>query len=221
MYIYLDESGTLTGGAGDYFIVASFTVGDIRKIAKEFRKWQKNKLPKKLKVKPEVKFNDNINNTLRLKTLKHFANQDIRIFYTFLKKKNIPLEYYKKGKVHETGLLYTEIVKSTLGLYIPITDKQVFVIRDRRTLKGVTVEQFNDTIIASLLPNLPAKVVFQIQAVDSTSSAQVQIADWICGALAHYYEGKPMGKEFYAVLKGNIVQEKELFSEKWTKVWEK
>lgn len=221
MYIYLDESGTLTEGSGDYFIVASFTVGDIRKIAKEFRKWQKNKFPKKLRVKPEVKFNDDIDDALRVKNLKHFANQDIRIFYTFLKKKNIPQEYYKNGKVHETGLLYTEIVRSTLDLYMPITDKQVFVIRDRRTLKGVTVEQFNDTITKSLLPNLPAKVIFQIQAVDSTSSPQVQVADWVCCALAYPYEGKPMGEEFYTVLKANIIQGKELFSEKWTKVWEK
>lgn len=30
-----------------------------------------------------------------------------------------------------------------------------------------------------------------------------------------------MGEEFYSVLKRNIVQEKELFSEKWTKMWEK
>lgn len=95
MHIYLDESGTLTKSDGDYFIVATYSVGDARKITKAFRKWQKTK----------------------------------------------------------------------------------FLL--------------------------------------------IQVADWVCGALARYYEGKSMGEEFYSVLKGNIVAEKELFSEKWTKTWEK
>lgn len=219
MYVYLDESGNLTKSNGQYFIVGSYTVGDPRKIAKAFRKWQKNKFPKKVRVKPEVKFNDNLKDELRLKTLKYFAKQDIRIFYTFLKKKNIPEEYYKKGKVHETGLLYAEIVKATLELYMPVTENEFIVIRDRRTLKGVTVDRFNEVLKVSLLPKLPAKVLFQVQAVDSTTNPNVQVADWICGALARYYEKKLMGEEFYSVLKGNIVQEKELFSEKWTKFW--
>ena len=220
MHTYLDESGTLTESDSKYFIIGSYSVGDPRKIAKVFRKWQRSKFPKKLRVKPEVKFNDDLTDKLRLKTLRYFAKQDIRIFYTYLKKKNIPEEYYKKGKVHETGLLYAEIVRATLELYMPVVENELIVIRDQRTLKGVTVEKFNDVLKASLLPRLPAKVIFQVQAVDSTTNPLVQVADWVCGALARYYEQKPMGEEFYNVLKGNIVQEKELFSEKWTKMWE-
>lgn len=221
MFIYLDESGTLTENNGKYFIIGTYTVGDSRKITKAFRKWQKTKFPKKLQRQAELKFNDShIDDKLRLKTLQYFAKQDIRIFYTYLKKNNIPQEYYKKGKVAKTGLLYTEIVRSTIELYIPVTENQFVIVRDQRTLKGVTVDEFNDVLKASLLPKLPAKVALHIQAVDSTSNPLIQVADWICGALARYYEGKSMGEEFYSVLKGNIVQEKELFSEKWTKIWE-
>lgn len=221
MFIYLDETGTLTESDGKYFIVGTYTVGDPRKITKAFRKWQKTKFPKKLRRQAELKFNDShIDDKLRLKTLQYFAKQDIRIFYTYLQKKNIPQEYYKKGKVTETGLLYTEIVRATLELFMPVTDSEFTVIRDQRTLKGVTVDKFYEILKASLLPKLPAKVNFQVQAVDSTSNPLIQVADWICGALARYHEGKPMGEEFYSVLKGNIVQEKELFSEKWTKTWE-
>ena len=222
MFTYLDESGILTKGDGRYFIVATYTVGDARKITKAFRKWQKTKFPKKLRRQAELKFNDShIDDKLRLKTLQHFAKQDIRIFYTFLKKKNIPQEYHKKGKVTETGLLYTEVVKATLELYMPVTESSFTVVRDQRTLKGVTVNAFNDTLTASLLPKLPAKVLFQVQAVDSTTNPLIQVADWISGALARFHEGKPMGEDFYSVIKGNIVQGKELFSEKWTKTWEK
>lgn len=131
MFTYLDESGTLTKSDGKYFIVVTYTVGDARKITKAFRKWQKKKFPKKLKGQSEIKFNNpSINDKLRVKTLKYLAKQDIRIFYTFLRKKNIPEEYHKKGKVYKTGLLYAEIVRSTLELYMPVTEGSFIVIRD-------------------------------------------------------------------------------------------
>lgn len=220
MFVYLDESGTLTKSNGKVFVVGSYTVGDSRKITKAFRRWQKTKFPKKLRRQSELKFNDShIDDKLKLKTIQHFAKQDIRIFYTFLQKKNIPQEYYKKGKVAKTGLLYTEIVRATLELYMPVTESQFTVVRDQRTLKGVTVNKFNEVLKASLLPKLPAKVLLQVQTVDSTTNPLIQVADWVCGALARYHERKPTGEEFYSVLKRNIVAEKELFSEKWTKTW--
>lgn len=221
MHIYLDESGTLTESDSKYFIVGSFTVGDPRRIAKAFRKWQKSKFPRKLKGQTEVKFNNtSLDNNLRFKTLRFFAKQDIRIFYTFLKKRNIPQKFMKKGKVHETGLLYVKIVASTLELY-PHTDLEFRVIRDQRTLKGVNTSKFDEIISTRLLPKFPAKVLFKIQVVDSTTNENVQVADWVCGALARYYEKKSFGEEFYNALKGNIVQEKELFSERLTKILEK
>lgn len=222
MFIYLDESGTLTKSDGKYFIVATYTVGDPKKISKAFRKWQKTKFPKKLRNQAELKFKDShIDDKLRIKTLQHFTKQDIRIFYTFLKKKNIPSEYCKKGKVVKTGLLYVEIVKATLELYMPAIENQFTVVRDQRTLKGVAVNKFNEILKVSLLPKLPARVLFQVQPVDSTNYPTIQVVDWVCGALARYYEGKPTGEDFYTILKGNIIHGKELFSEKWTKTWEK
>ena len=217
-FVFLDESGILTKSEDKYFIVATYTVGDARKVSKAFKKWQKTKFPKKLRGQSEIKFNDShIDDKLRLKTIKYFAKQNIKIYYTFLKKNNIPKEYYKKGKVSETGLLYTEIVRSTLDLYTPISDNQFIIIRDRRTLKGVTVSKFNDVLKLSLLPKLPAKVQFRIDAVDSTNSSVIQIVDWICGALARYHEDKRMGNDFYDALKSCVVQKKELFEDQWAK----
>lgn len=212
MIIYLDESGILTESGGSYFIVGTFATKDPRKISKAFRKWQRNKFPRKLKKQTEVKFsNSSLDDTLRIATLKFLVKEDIQIFYTFLKNRNIPKRYMKKGKVHQTGLLYVEIVASTLDLYIPYSNPELRVIRDKRTLKGVTEETFEEILTARILPNFPAKAIFKIQAIDSTSSVPVQIADWICGALARYYEKKPRGDEFYNVLKSNIMKEKELF----------
>lgn len=222
MFIYLDESGVLTKSDSKSFIVGSYSVNDPKRVVNAFRRWQKNKFPKKLRSQTEIKFNDpHIDDALRLKTLKHFVEQDIRIFYTFIDKRNIPEEYHKKGKIHKTGQLYCEIVAATLELYLPITDNSFIITRDQRVLKGISTFQFNETLKTSLLPKLPAKTLFLVHAVDSAGSPQVQVADWICGALARYHEGKAVGKQFYAVLKNYIVQGKEeLFSDYWTKKWE-
>lgn len=220
MHIYLDESGNLTGKSGKYFIVGTYTVGNPQRIENAFRRWQRRKFPKKLKAQTEIKFNDpHINDKLRLKTIKYLVKQDIRIFYTYLKRKNIPEEYRKEGKVYHTGLLYAEIVRAALELYLPITEPEFIVIRDQKTLKRMAVAEFHETLKISLLPQLPAKALFQVQAVDSTTSAQIQVVDWVCGALAQYHEKKPLGANLYAELKRNIIQGKELFSDYWTKQW--
>lgn len=221
MYIYLDESGNLTGRNGDYFIIGSYTIGDPRRVGKAFRKWQLSKFPRKIKNQSEIKFKDShINDNLLLKTIEYLAKQDIRIFYTYLKRSNIPEEYHRKGKIHETGLLYAEIVRATLELYLPLTEKECIVIRDNRTLKRMSTQQFHETLKASLLPKLPPKTLFATHAVDSTTSPQVQVADWISGALARYHEKKTIGDKLYAVLKKNIVEKRELFSNYWAKKWE-
>lgn len=84
----------------------------------------------------------------------------------------------------------------------------------------MSTQQFHETLKASLLPKLPPKTLFTIHAVDSTTSPQVQVADWISGALARYHEKKTLGDELYATLKKNIVEKRELFSDYWAKKWE-
>lgn len=222
MYVYLDETGNLTKGRGNYFIVATFTVGDPKRIENAFRSWQRSKFPKKLQKQAEVKFNDShVLEELRIKTITFLVKQDIRIFHTFLNIKNIPQQFRKSKDAIRTGLLYTEIVAKTLELYLPLTELEFRIARDRRILKGVTLSEFNDHLSARLTLQFPAKTHLQIEAVDSTASTQIQVADWVCGALGRYYEKKKNGEVFYQKLKNNIVKSEELFSDHWTKVWEK
>lgn len=217
-YIFLDESGNLTKTDGKYFIVASFSVGNPKRVTNAFRRWQQSKFPKKLRHQPEVKFNNSgLDDTLRRKTLQHLAQQDIRIFYTYLSTTNIPDEYMRKDKVHETGQLYLEIMGATLELYLPLTTTEFRVFRDHRTTKGMSSAEFNTILKTRLLPKMPARTLLQIEAVNSITSAPIQVVDWVCGALARYHEGKPQGQAFYDVLRPNIVGRKELFSKLWGK----
>ena len=215
MYIFIDESGNFTGDGNDYFIIGGFITGDHRRTSKVFRNWQRTRFPKKLRYKNEVKFsNTGLTDKLRLKTLSQLTKHDIRIFYSFLKVENIPPEYRKKKGV-EAGFLYAEVVAKTLNLLLPTTDMEFRVFRDKRHLQRLTHRKFNEIIKLDLLPKLSARSLFQIEVVDSTTSPNIQIADWICGALFRYYNKRRNGDTFYAVLKNSIVVSDELFKEYW------
>ncbi|MDO8512261.1 MAG: DUF3800 domain-containing protein [bacterium] len=100
MYIFLDESGQfIKHNDDDYFVVASFTVDDPRRTQKRFKTWQKTRFPKRMRNQAEIKYSAvDISELLRLRTLKFISRLDVRINYTFLKRKNIPDNFVKKNK---------------------------------------------------------------------------------------------------------------------------
>lgn len=215
--IFLDESGQFTKYANEkYFVIGSFTVGNPRRTEKQFRVWQRTKFPKKLRHQPEIKFSEiKIEDALRLKTLNFIANLDVRIHFSYLLKKNIPDDYKKKNKL-ESGLLYTNIIGETLEMYLPVTDKEFRVFCDKRHLKGIKRSEFKKILKSRLLPQLPQGSLIQIEMVDSASNMNIQIVDWISGAIAWYLENKKLGQDCFQIFKNNLLGEgKELFKDYW------
>lgn len=212
-HIFLDESGQFTKhNHEEYFVVGSFTVGNPRRTQKSFRGWCKSHFPKKMRGQSEIKWSaTGIDRELRLKTLRFIASLDVRIRFSFLLRNNIPEQYNLKGKI-ESGLLYTNVIGETLEMYLPIEEKEFRVFCDRRHLKGMKESDFKRILASHMLPNLPKGAIVQIEMKDSTSDANIQIADWVAGALAWYLEKKADGEEYYKILKNNILGEgKELF----------
>lgn len=213
MYIYLDESGQFTKhNHEEYFVVASFTVGDPHRTAKQFRSWIRTKFPRKMRTQSEVKWSaTGIDPNLRLRTLRHIAKLDVRIRYAYLLRENIPDHYRKKDRI-DSGLLYTNVIGESLELYLPADEDRFLVFCDRRHLKGMTSAEFRKILEARLRPQTSPRTLIQVSMVDSTEDANIQIADWIAGALARYLEKGPQGNEYFSVLKNNILGEgKELF----------
>ena len=215
-YIFIDESGQFAKQNDEkYFVVGSFTIGEPRRTEKRFRRWQREKFPKKLRGQPEIKFSEvNIEEKLRLKTLKFIANLDVRINFSYLLRQNIPDNYLKKEKL-QSGLLYTHIISETLEMYLPVNDLEFRVFCDERHLKGIKRSQFKKMIIARLLPRLPKGAIVQIEMIDSKNNANIQIADWIAGAFAWHLENKKGGGDFYTIFKNNVLGSKELFKNYW------
>lgn len=217
MFIFLDESGQFNKNHSEaYFVIGSFTVGDIRRTAKRFRMWCRSKYPKKMRNRPEIKFSDSgITDDLRLRTIKFISQLDTRIRFSFIKRENIPDEYRNKTSI-ESGFLYTTIVGETLKMYLPSNDIIFHVFCDQRRLKGVSKKQFVEKITTHLSPNLPRGSRIKIEMVDSKDYPNIQIADWIVGGMAAHLNKKPLGKDFFGLLRNNIIGEgKEMFKDYW------
>lgn len=214
MYIFLDESGQFTKHDNEqYFVIGSFTVGDQGITAKSFRQWFRTKFPKKMRGQSEVKWSaTGITDDLRLRTLKHIANLDIRIRYGFLLRSNIPKDYKNKKDKIESGILYTNIVAEVLEGYLPTDDKEIYIFCDKRSLKGLTKSQFEKAIRSKLLPLCSPNTIIKVEMIDSTTNVNIQIADWLSGALGRYLEKRPLGNDGYKILKNNFIGEgKEFF----------
>ena len=213
-YIFLDESGHF--GKSDHekhFVIGSFTVGEPKRTAKGFRKWCRGHFPKKMRTQSEIKWSaTGIDDKLRLRTLRRISKLDVRIKFIYLLKKNIPAEY-RDGDKFKDGLLYTNIIGDLLDMYLPDTDPEFRVFCDRRKLSGITDSYFKKIIKSRVSSKFSPKAIINIETVDSTTNANIQIADWISGALARYLEKGKLGDEFYAILKDNLIGEgKELFN---------
>jgi len=217
MYIFLDESGQFTKHNNEqYFVVASFIVGEPRRIEKAFRAWYKKKFPGKMRNQAEIKFsNKKITDALRIKTMKFISTLDVRIHYTYLLRKNIPEDFFKKDKLM-SGHLYTHIIAEVLGKYLPSDDMEFRVFCDQRHLKGIKRSEFKRILKSHILPQLPANALVEVEMIDSTSNINIQIADWIVGAFAWDLEHKPLGTELKQILKNNILRDgEELFKTSW------
>jgi hypothetical protein len=206
MYIFLDESGQFTKhNHEEYFVVGTFTVGDQRRTDKAMRSWCHSRFPRKMRNQSEIKWSaKGIKDDLRLRTLKHIAKLDVRIRYGYLLRKNIPSSYRKKGKI-ESGVLYTNIIGEILEKYVPTDEKEIHIFCDRRSLKGMTKKEFESAIVGRLLPLCAPGTMVQVEMIDSTVNANIQIADWISGALARYLEGGPLGGECHRIVKNNLL----------------
>lgn len=214
MYIFLDESGQFSKNNGEnYFVVGSFTIGNQRRTNKALRSWFRTRFPRKMRTQSEIKWSaSGIDDSLRIKTIKHIAKMDVRIRYGYLLKKNIPTNYYHKGVLAD-GDLYTNIIGEILKSYLPTTDKEIYIFCDRRSLKGIKKKEFESLILSRLAPFCTPDTLLQVKMIDSTANANIQIADWIAGALYRYLEKRPLGDEYYKILKNNLLDEgKEFFA---------
>lgn len=215
MYIFLDESGNFTKhNHEEYFVIGSFTVSDQRATAKAFKSWLRSRFPRKMRTQSEIKWSaTGITDELRVRTIKYISNLNVRIRYSFLLRNNIPSTYRKKGML-ESGILYANIITETLETYLPTDEKEIYIFCDQRSLKDMSKSEFESYIAGRLLPFCTTGTIIRVQMIDSNSNVNIQIADWISGAISRYLESGKNGDEYFKILKNNFLEKgKEFFAE--------
>ena len=67
------------------------------------------------------------------------------------------------------------------------------------------------------MPQLSKNSIIEIEMIDSKKNGNIQMVDWVAGALARYLERKELGEECYTILKNNILENggRELFQDYW------
>ncbi len=215
-FIFLDESGQFQKHTkGMYFVIGSFLVSDPRRTGKRFFAWRQAKYPRKMAIQSEIKYSDNhIHPDLKRKTVQFLGKLNLCIRYSYLNVENIPLEF-RDGSALLEGHLYAHVVAATLAMYFPIVDQHIFIYCDQRQLKNLSREEFVTIVRTHLLPLADKNTQLFVEMVDSTSNINIQIADWLAGAIAAYHNQKPLGEECMEHLKNSIAGSKEFFKDYW------
>jgi hypothetical protein len=112
--IYLDESGDLGFGprSSKYFVLAAIIIRDAEPVSRCIKRIRQQKLPKKYKTIPELKFH-NSSQTIRTHVLDCVTRTDTHIAYVVLRKHQV----YERLKDNQStlynyicGSLITKIV---------------------------------------------------------------------------------------------------------------
>lgn len=203
--IFVDESGQLINSQRRYFVVAAFLTKNPRKTAKRFRAWHHSRFPRSVLHQSEVKFsNKNVDHKLRLKTLKFICSLNINIQYSYVFPPNIPSIYFHKGTM-KSGHVYNEIVGTTLERFVDYTGMNFLAYCDKRHLRDFSESDFRKTIQTRIAPHMAGNSLIRITMVDSQQYSNIQIADWIVGAIAAYINESDYGDEYMDILQSNLL----------------
>ena len=200
MYIIIEESGQFSKKSKTKnFVIGAFGVSNIKYSYNKISAWFKDKFVKE-KYRNEIKWSsEEISDTLRLKTLTHIKGLEIEIQYVHINNKEIPLSYYNlKGL--ESGKLYVDLIIQVLKKFNLKSEDLIHIFCDNRSLKNIPTNQFKKFLLRYLYDQYGTKKTIHIDIVTSHTHINIQIADWITGAISRYLEKGHLWKEIGQIL---------------------
>jgi len=186
--IYLDESGDLGFGsrASRYFVLAAIITREPEQVQRCIKKVRKQKLPKKYKKIPELKFH-NSSQTIRGRVLDCVARTDTDIAYAVLRKHQV----YERLK-SKPSILYNYISGSLIAKIITAYKLEGLVkVFVDRSLYGFEREHFDNYLTwKACLGNYSEELNIdppEIVHIDSRQDRCIQVVDFVAGAIGHRY----------------------------------
>jgi hypothetical protein len=186
--IYLDESGDLgfKPRSSKFFVLAAIITRDPEKVRRCIKRVRQQKLPKKYKTVPELKFH-NSSQTIRKRVLDCVAGTDTDIAFVILHKNQV----YERLK-SKPSILYNYLTGSLIAKIIIAykLEGQVRVIIDK-SLYGFERENFDNYLTwKACLGNHSEEQSIdppEIVHIDSRQDRCIQVADFVAGAINHKY----------------------------------
>lgn len=187
MYVYIDESGILTLGQGDYFIVTAYVVPDVS-VASRCLKQIRQNLKKQYRKGGEIKYNNSSKDTRR-RILACLAKYECQIYFHAYKKR--PLTRSQLAVKGEIFSLLLQKIKEDCG---EIT--AVYIDRFlKKSQENEFFTYFCDIVSADC-------VVF----ADSERCPGIQAADFLSGALNQKYNRPDAEDNLYAIIQKNVIK---------------
>jgi len=189
VHVYIDESGILTPGQGDYFIVTAYAVDDTA-VASRCLKLIRQNLKKQYKKNGELKYN-NSSPEIRKKILSCIAKHDFQVYYCAYEKINLTRSQLRvKGEIFST--LVQKICEDCGEIDAVYIDKFL-----KKSQEAEFTSYFTDF--------LPEDVICY---VDSQRCPGIQVADFLSGTLnrMYNYPDKADADVCYAIIKQNVIK---------------
>jgi len=193
-FIFIDESGDLGRGGSTYFVIVALGTHERERLGRIMKRLRERKLKKKLKETPELKGN-NSNDEIRRFVLGRLALLPCTISAVAIPKSKVKdylFEHKNKLYNYLCGLLMEQI-----SLKADIIDITI----DKKDNNRLLQEDFNQYIRTRILGRRP-EVRIKIQHLDSHSSNELQVADFVVWAINRHFSGKD--SEFYDLIKSKI-----------------
>jgi uncharacterized protein DUF3800 len=186
--IYIDESGDLgfTQQSSEYFVMAALVPCNTLPIQRCFKKIRQQKMKKKMKQVPELKYN-NTPPEMKRRIFRCLASCDLDIAYLILHKRQVPLHIRDKHQIIYNYLAASLVSKITAcyGTFDPVN-----VIIDQ-SLYGLQKEHFDDYLAYKMLEfpdnGIADRSRITIMHVDSQAEPCIQAVDFIAGAIHRKY----------------------------------
>lgn len=189
MHVYIDESGILTPGQGDYFLVTAYVVEDTA-VASRCLKTIRQNLKKQYKKNGELKYN-NSSPEIRRKILSCIAKHDFQVYYLAYEKHPLRCSQFSlKGEIF-----------STLLQKICADSGEVDAVYIDKFLKKSQEAEFTQYFTGFLSGD---KVCY----ADSQRCPGIQVADFLSGTLNRMYNNpdKADSEACYALIKHKIIK---------------
>lgn len=188
MEVYIDESGDIGFGkkSSPFFVIAALIVHEPLQIDRCFLKIRKNRLKKKYRELPELKFN-NSDKVIKRRVLECLAQSNIEFWCSVLRKEQL-FDYLRKQPQTVYNYLTGSLIAKIYFHYRPFHEFNIIV---DKSLNGIQKDLFDQYVAYKTMeqnvplfnPLVPPNIIYK----DSRREPCIQAADFIAGAVHRKY----------------------------------